>query len=152
MKKFIVLGIFSLILSSNAFGQIKFGAGVSLQVADLFGVGGRAHYTINEKFAAQAGVNIWLEEFFDYSIDLDAYYQGFDIGDLEGFSLTPFAGLNIARYSVLGFGDTQVGLNIGLQGLLSLTGSLDLYIEPKLVIGGLDGFYISGGVYFGGGN
>ena len=156
MKKLVVLGFFSIFLSASAFGQFKFGAGVSLELVDLFGISGKAHYTVNEDFAGQASFSYFFEDFTVWALDLDVHYSGFDIGDVEGFSLTPFAGLQVGTISVDlgGFGDasnTDIGLNIGIAGVIAITDSLDLFIEPKLTIGGLEGVFLSGGVYFGGG-
>ena len=149
MKKLIVLVLFIAAFGTSGFSQLKFGAGANLLFdGTLFGVGGRVQYAINEDFAAQGGLNIFLDDVADYMIDLDVYYSGFELGDVEGFSLTPFAGLNIFRASVLGFGATDTGLTLGIQGLLPITDGLNLYVEPRLYLGGGDGFGISAGVYF----
>jgi len=156
MKKIIVLGLFSLLISTSSFGQFKFGAGVSLELVDLFGITGKGHYTVNEDFAGQASFSYFFEDFTVWALDLDVHYNGFDIGVVEGFTLTPFAGLQVGTISVdVGFGsvsNTDIGLNIGIVGVIPITDSLDLFIEPKVTIGGLEGIFLAGGVYFGGGN
>jgi hypothetical protein len=149
MKKLLTLLFFVTVLSTSAFSQLKFGAGAGLILdGTLFGVGGRGHYTINEDFAGQGTFTYYFEDVSVWTLDLDVHYSGFNLGDVESFRLTPFAGLNIFRASVLGFGATDTGINLGLNGTMPLTGSLDLYVEPKIIIGGGSSIAIAAGVYF----
>ena len=132
----------------SAEAQTKFGAGVTL-LDGFFGVGARAHNSFTEDFAGQASFHYYFESLVTvYAIDVDVHYSGFDIGDVENFAITPFAGLNIFRSSQSGFGGTSTNLNIGVNGSLPLTDTLDLYIEPKFIIGSDTAFGISAGVYF----
>jgi len=91
------------------------------------------------------------------SIDMAAFfhdviYNGFNIGDLEGFSIKALGGLQIATSNIdTGFGstkDTEMGLNVGVHATIPINDELDLYIEPKFVISAIDGFVISAGVFF----
>lgn len=149
MKNLITFLFFMILISTSAFSQFKVGAGAGLIFdGSLFGVGGKGHYTINEDFAGQGSFTYYFEDFTVWTLDLDVHYSGFDIGDLESFRLTPFAGLNIFRASILGFGATDTGINLGLNGTMPLTDSMDLYVEPKFMIGGGSSLAISAGVYF----
>ncbi len=155
MLRLLTISVFILFCTVDGFSQFKAGAGATFIFDGAsFGVGGRGHYTINEDFAGQGSLHYYFEEGFNiWTIDLDVHYSGFNLGDVEGFRLTPFAGLNIIRVnsnSGLGFdiSGSSTNLNLGLQGLTPLTESLDLYIEPKFIIGSGSTFVLSAGVYF----
>lgn len=155
MKKTFLFGLFTMLFCMTASAQFKFGAGINIDLDDsLFGITGKGHYQINDDYAGQASFTYFFEKDLVkfWTLDLDVHYGGFDIGDLEGFHLTPFAGLNIANASVDigGFGgsDTEMGINIGINATIPITESLDLFIEPKLIISGIDGIGIAAGVYF----
>ena len=152
MKRILALVFFVLALAITGTSQFKFGAGVGL-LESSFGVQGKGHYTVNDQFAGQGSFTYYFESGFTaWSLDLDVHYRGFEIGDVEGFSIAPFAGLNIYRVSVSGggfnVGTSTTGLNIGVNGTLPITDSMDLYVEPKIVIGGVGSFGIAAGVYF----
>lgn len=153
MKKVLALAVFMISMSAVSFGQFKFGAGAVLATGSggNVGVQAKGHYQINEDFAGQASFTYFFESDVTFThFDLDVHYSGFDLGDVEGFSLTPFAGLNIATVSASsnGFGAsfTDTNINVGVNGTFPITDSMDLYIEPKIVIGG--GFIVGAGVYF----
>ena len=156
MLRFLTVSIFVLFCTLEGFSQFKVGAGANyIFDGSSFGVGARGHYTFTEDFAGQGSFHYYFEGsgISLWTLDFDVHYSGFEIGDLEGFRLTPFAGLNIITASIdsgLGFGvsATSTNLNIGIQGLTPITESLDLYIEPKFIIGGGGAFAIAAGVYF----
>ena len=142
MLRLLAVLCFTLFCTIEGFSQFKVGAGANFIFdGGSFGVGGRGHYTINEDFAAQGSFHYYFESNFDvWTLDFDVFYSGFELGDLEGFRLTPFAGLNFIRVSTdLGLGfdvsGSSTNLNLGIQGLTPITESLDLYIEPKIIIG-----------------
>ncbi len=148
MKKTLLLLICVFAMGYSAQAQFKIGAGASL-LDGFFGVGAKAHNSFSEDFAGQASFHYYFESVVTvYTIDLDVHYSGFDIGDVESFALTPFAGLNFFRAGVSGFGATTTNLNVGVNGTMPLTDTLDLYIEPKLIIGSGSSFGIAAGVYF----
>ena len=149
MKKMFSIVVFLFVLSVTGFSQFKFGAGANLIFdGSYFGLAGRGHYTINEDFAAQGTFTYYLKDFTAWTLDLDVHYSGFEIGDLEGFRLTPFAGLNIFNVSVLGIGATDTGINLGLNGTMPLSSGMDFYLEPKIMLGGGSSLAIAAGVYF----
>ncbi len=148
MKKLIVVALLIAAFSFTADAQFKFGAGASLIVdGPSIGAGAKGHYTVNEDFAAQGSFHYYFEDFTAWQLDLDVHYNGLDSGDVEGFQLAPFAGLNFAHVSVLGFGATNTNINLGLNGTLPM-GGLEIYIEPKIVLGGGSAFLLGAGVYF----
>lgn len=149
MLRLLTVSIFVLFCTLEGYSQVKFGAGANFTFdGSFFGVGGRAMYDIDEDFAAQGQFTFFLDEFADYAIELDLFYKGLELGEVEGFQLTPFAGLNIFRGSLLGVGATDTGLTLGIQGLSPITESLDLYVEPKIYLGGGSSFALAAGVYF----
>lgn len=154
MKKLTALFVFLFLIGTSSYSQeFKFGAGISLELVDLFGISGKAQYMVNEDFAGQASFTFFLEDPGTWwALDLDVLYGGFDIGDVEGFSITPFAGLQVASFSIdIGLGsasDTDIGINLGVQALIDITDSLELFIEPKVTLGGFEGVYLAGGVFF----
>ncbi len=134
-------------LSVATSAQFKFGGG--LQFFEDLGIQGRAHNVFSEDIAGQGTFNYYFSSgFSSWSIDADVHYHGLDLGEVESFALAPFAGLNIFRVSAFGVSASDVGLNLGIIGTLPISDGLELYIEPKIVIGGGSGFAISGGVYF----
>lgn len=148
MKKYFALVIFMSILAISGSAQFKVGAGATL-LDSYFGVQGKGHYTVNEDFAGQGSFSYFFESGVTvWALDLDVHYSGFGIGDLEGFRIAPFAGLNFFRASVLGISSGTTNLNLGVNGTMPLTDTMDLYIEPKFTIGNGSAFGISAGVYF----
>lgn len=151
MKKLFILFTLILFTSVSGFSQFKFGAGANLFFdGGYLGLGAKAHYQITDDFAGQASFHYMLDDIANYTIDLDVLYSGFNIGDLEGFNITPFAGINIFNFDVglFGIGGSSTGINLGVLGNIPITESLDLYIEPKLILSGAGTLVIGGGIYF----
>jgi len=149
MKKLFYTVVFSCLMSIGAFAQFSFGSGATLILdGSSFGVQGKAIYNVDETWSGAGTFSyIFESNVTAYSIDLDAHYKLLDVS--EDFSLTPIAGLNIARVSVAGFSNTDVGLNLGAMfGLTLGEAGTNIYIEPKIVIGGWESLVISGGVLF----
>ena len=99
MRKIIVVAVLvaGFALIGNA--QFKFGAG-GILFDGSFGVQAKAHNGFSETIAGQGTFSFYFESGVTlWSIDLDGHYTGFSIGDLEGFRIAPFAGLNILRAS-----------------------------------------------------
>jgi outer membrane protein X len=154
MRKYFLTTILTLGIAVIGFSQFKFGAGLTADIDDGFiGVNAKGKFFVNDEYAGQATFTYFFEDdnVTFWNIDLDVHYMGFEIGDLEGFNLTPFGGLHVSRanFDIAGVkGDTELGLNIGIQGVIPITDELELYIEPKIVIAGMDGFLLSAGVFF----
>lgn len=154
MKKLVTIVFFLTVFAFTGFSQFKFGAGANLIFdGGSFGIGARGHYTVNEDYAGQGSFHYYFESGLNlWTIDLDVHYSGFNIGDVESFRLSPFAGLNIYSVSVDGLGaigsNTDVGINIGLNGTMPLSNGMELYIEPKFIIGGPSSLALAAGVYF----
>ena len=146
MRRVLTLIVCCVALSFTASAQLKFGAGINI-LNDL-GVQGKVHNTFSEKVAGQGSFTyFFVSNATVWNLDLDVHYSGFDIGDVESFALTPFAGFNVFGVSAFGISTTDIGLNIGINGTMPLSG-MQLYIEPKIVINNGTDFAIAAGVYF----
>ncbi len=138
-----------------AFSQFKVGAGIGWDFDDkLTGIGGKLHYTFSDEYAGQVGLNYFFPKsgFSAFVVDLDVHYYGVKIGEVGGFIISPFTGLQIvsSRFEVNGFktSDTDLGLNIGIHANVPITDKLALYVEPKFVLDGLDNFVLAVGIFF----
>lgn len=132
--------------STTAFSQFHFGAGVQLFDFDAFGIQGKAFYEYDNTWRGVGSFTLYLDEFADFSIDLDAQYKLLDVSD--NFNLAPLAGITILRASAFGFSDTSVGINLGAFLDFDLDGK-HLYGEPKFVIvDGNSGLVLSAGIFF----
>lgn len=141
MKKYLL--ILAVVMSSSVigFGQFHFGAGGQLiSNGTIFGVQGKTLYQINETFDASGTFTYHLGSSLDWTIDLDAHYTILEISD--SFHISPLAGLSITSAV-----DNKVGLNVG--GIIDfIAGEKEkrVYIEPKVILGGVSSFVLSGGI------
>jgi len=134
------------LMSSGAFGQFHFGAGVQLFDFDALGIQGKAFYEYDDTWRGVGSFTFYLDEFADFAIDLDAQYKLLDVSD--NFNIAPLAGLTFFRASAFGVSDTSVGLNLGAFLDFDLDGK-HLYGEPKFVIlDGNSGLVLSAGIFF----
>ena len=145
--------LFTLLLvgtfSSISWGQTwNFGAGAQLILdGGVFGVQGKALREIDDTWRAAGSFTLHFEEFFDWSIDLDAQYKLLEVSD--NFDLAPFGGLSIQKYGILGFAsETKIGINLGAFIDFVPSDSYHIYVEPKLILGGYDGIVVAGGILF----
>jgi hypothetical protein len=148
MKRLLLLLFSTAFFITSAHGQLKFGAGINL-LNDI-GIQGKVHNVFSETIAGQGSFTLFFSSGATiFNIDLDAHYYAFDLGDLESFALTPFAGINIFSSSgENNSGRTDIGLNLGINGTLQLTETLELYVEPRIVINNGTDFGLAAGVYF----
>lgn len=149
MKRYTLTLFTLLVLTTISFGQLKFGAGVSLLDVEFFGVQGKALMDLEEATGqpldGAATFTYYFNEVIDWSIDLDAHYRLLTFG--EDIALAPLAGLQIARAGFAGIGSTDIGLNLGANFTIPLE-SFTLYAQPKLIFGGFDSFTIAAGILF----
>lgn len=150
--KISIICVLLFICSGSLFGQVNFGAGaqISFDNGSAFGIQGKALYEIDETWRGAGTFTFYFDEFLDFSIDLDAQYKLIKVSD--NFDLAPLAGLNITRgsVSIFGFSEsaTDVGINIGAFLDFVPSDSYHIYVEPKIVLGGLGSLVISGGILF----
>ena len=141
MKKLIVL---TSLLCISYFGksQISFGGGITYDVGDKIGLRVLSAFDVDDSWRGQVSYSNF---FSDWAIDLDAHYKLVEIGDFDEGLITPFAGFNINRDTDTD--DTDMGINLGLN-LSTTIEEYDIFLEPKVTIGGIGGLVISAGILF----
>ncbi len=149
MKRITFSLLVVLTFSTLSFGQLKFGAGASLQDFDAFGIQGKVLLDLEEKVGQPIdGVGtftFYLGDILDWSIDIDGQYRLLIIGEDIKFSV--LSGLQLARASTDFVSATDVGLNLGGNFIIPIQ-SFNIYAQPKVTIGGFSGITISGGILF----
>ena len=147
MRKILATLVILASFSTIGLSQFNFGAGAQLMFdGSVFGIQGKALYEINETWRGAGTFTLHLEDAFDWTIDLDAQYKLLEVSD--NFDLAPIGGLSFTRVSILGFGDTDIGINLGAFIDFVPSDSYHIYVEPKLRLGDFDGLVISGGILF----
>lgn len=147
MKKILFTFVLLVSLSTIGFSQFSFGAGAQLIFdGSAFGIQGKALYEVDETWRGAGTFTIHLEDGLDWTIDLDAQYKLIEVS--ENFDLAPLAGLSITRFGILGFSDTEIGINLGAFIDFVPSDSFHIYVEPKLNIGGYESFALSAGILF----
>ena len=158
--KLFLFSICFLGLTNFAQAQIKAGGGLSLgtdaNAGDVgVGIHLRGVYDINETWRATADFNFFFVEdpFSFWDLNANANYI---FSNNESSILYALAGLNFATAKVsidLGpFGGnvsesaSELGLNIGAGGQMSLNETLDGFAELRYVIGDADQLVLSAGV------
>ena len=156
MKKLLSIALFAVLFCSSSFSQFKIGAGINLDLDDsLFGIQGKVHNVFTEEYAGQVSFTYFFEKnnVTFWNLDLDVHYSGWELGDESSVEFTPFGGLNVSHSSQdtgvgSSLGNTEMGINIGINVTFPASDNLNIFIEPKFVLSGIDGFVIAGGVYF----
>lgn len=127
--------------------DFRFGLGAQyIFDGSTFGLQGKALVGFNDQFDLGGTFTLYLEDGTDYGVDLDFYYTLLEPG--ENFGFKPFAGLNVIRFSFGSVTDTDLHLNLGVLIDLFQEGNRNIYIEPKLILGGNSSFVVSAGTFF----
>ena len=135
---------FLICLSGSAvFGQFNYGAGTQLIFdGSAFGVQGKALYEFDETWRGAGTFTLHFDSGLDWTIDLDTQYKLLQLSD--NFDIAPIGGLSITSFV---FG-TEIGINLGAFIDFVPSDSYHIYIEPKINIGGVESFVLSGGILF----
>jgi len=142
MKKYLISLI--LIGSLLQIGKSQFDVGLGLtyleQGSDI-GLQGKTFLGLSEFWGISAGADFILTKDIKFDINADAHYR-FNIG--QESRIHPFGGLNLVKFP----NDTEIdiGINLGVFASFPIHNKLQLYIEPKVVLGGLNTFVLSAGV------
>ncbi len=150
MKNTFLITIVLLFVSLAGSAQLRFGAGISLLEFDAFGIQGKVLYDLEDKTDLPIdGAGTFTIYFQDpgslWTIDLDGHYRLLTISDSVEFD--PLAGIQIARVTQGRFGDTSLSINLGGHFTIN-SDKYIIYVQPKITIGGLDGFVLAGGIMF----
>jgi len=144
MKKLIILLVLCSSFASEGISQFHYGAGAQLIFdSTIFGVQGKAFYEYDETWRGSGTFTLHLEDGINWTVDLDAHYLLFNIGD--GFNFAPIAGISITNFD--GAAGTDIGINLGAFFDLNFQ-ERHVYIEPKLVLEGVKSVAVSAGVFF----
>ena len=135
---------FLICLSGSAlFGQFNFGAGAQVIFdGTTIGAQGKALYEWDNTWRIAGTFTLHLDSAIDWTTDLDAHYKLLQISD--NFDLSPIGGLSVTSFG----DDTEIGINLGAFIDFVPKDSYHIYIEPKLNVGGLSSFVVSGGILF----
>lgn len=142
MKKFILVLFFigSLVQMGNS--QFDFGVGLTyLERGNDIGLQGKTFLGLSEYWGASVGADLVLTKGIKFDINADAHYR-INIGQQS--RIHPFAGLNLAKYADIQ--EIDIGINLGAFASFPIHNNLLLYLEPKVVVGGLKTFVLSAGV------
>ena len=148
MKKFVLSLTAIMCLSFTSFGQgFMFGAGVqyNTEFDGLFGVQGKAIYSLNETIDIAGSFTYILDDFVNYELDFNAQYKLLELS--ESLEIYPMAGFSILSFDFSGFGggstsSVHIGASVRIPGE-----TLNFYVEPKFVFDA-NQIVISGGVLF----
>jgi hypothetical protein len=160
MKRFLLLCstvfVLFVIASSYSSAQLQVGGGLALgSEGTTFGLEGRLRTTfggIRNIFICADFMWFLPDNGTQFSLDGNAHYQFVQFQrsgnpDKAGSGLYALAGLNITRFEIGQFANTDIGLNLGIGGT-ALLGPVDLYGDIKYVLGGFDQAVLSLGVLF----
>jgi len=146
MKKFLLslsVLLFSICICQ---AQVQFGGGLQFfkpNGGSSFAIGAEALIAINDDYDLNPSFHYYFEEATLMAIDADVHYKKLVLND--SVKLNPFAGLNLITGDV----DSKLGINAGVHIQAPINESLELYVEPKLIlISDFDGFAIGAGVLF----
>ena len=144
MKHTLITLFFLISFITTGISQFNFGAGAQLVFdGGVFGLQGKALYEINDTWRSAGTFTFHLDNFYNWTIDLDAQYKLLEVSD--NFDLAPIAGLSIVNADII---DTEIGINLGAFIDFVPSDSYHIYVEPKLVVGNLSSLVISGGILF----
>ncbi len=142
MKQIIVLFVF--LVPCTMFAQFKLGAGLQyLERTNQIGVHAKTAIGINDKIMLNASGNYYLSKAFRYDVNADVNWRLFDVNETVFFY--PLAGLNFLKATD---SDIDIGINLGIFSYFPLSDRLDMYLEPKLILGSINSFAMSAGVFF----
>lgn len=146
------------ILSSNAFAQLRLGAGLGFGFdQEAFALFGRAGYDFTENWRANATFQYFLlsnenKDFLDQDANSFNLHVNYDFANLPTIDLYALAGLSIFNYKsetlASKFSNTDLGLDVGVGGLFGIADKIDILSELKYDIGGADELQFTFGLMF----
>jgi hypothetical protein len=150
MKRYTLTLFTLLVLTTISFGQLRFGAGLSLLDVDAIGVQGKVLLDLEERTGqpidgAGTFTYYFRDGFTQWAIDIDAHYRLAVIA--ESIELDPIAGLQFARVGTVFGSGNEIGINLGANFTIPIE-SFIVYAQPKFTIGGFDALTISAGILF----
>jgi len=152
MKKITIACLVCIAMATISFSQLNFGAGLTYAAdgGGFLGVQGKVSYdlegTIDRPMIAVGAFSYYFASRGSlWSIDLDGHYYLLTLGD--SIELEAVSGLSIARFSIFYGSSTDVGVNFGANFKIPVS-EFYIYAQPKIALGGIGGFVLSGGLMF----
>ena len=140
IKTLLILG--SLLFCSLGYSQVNIGAGLTyLERGNEIGLQAKVLYSWNDNWGASAGFDYILTDGTNFDINGDVHYR-IQIG--RDARINPLAGLNLVKYN--SNSPIDIGINLGVFAVMPIQDRLQLYLEPKVILGGQRSFVISVGV------
>ncbi len=136
--------------ATQSSAQLRFGAGLDalLSTPSTIGVQGKVLYKFSDEISGNGSFSYYISDFFNWSLDVGAQYL---LVDGESLKVSPLVGLDILNggFSIAGFGVSATTTNLQLGAFLELPlGGMNVYLEPKLVLGSGNGLVVAGGIMF----
>ncbi len=147
MKRLLfVFAFISCSFLSQTSAQLQFGAGVDLWLEGntAIGVQGKVLYGFTDQIRGNSSFTYYLGDFPTWSLDIGAQY---DLIDGETFKLAPLVGIDMTNIDLGFISSTSTNLQVGVFMEIPLSG-MNLYVEPKLILGNGSGLVVSAGVLF----
>lgn len=133
-----------LIISNFSFAQFKFGAGLGyLENGNQFSLQAKTAVGITNELMLGGSYNYYLSSANQYDVNVDAMWRIIDIN--RTVYIYPFGGLHFIKPNNTRI---DIGINLGLFSYFPITEKLELYIEPKYILGSARSFSLSAGVFF----
>lgn len=151
MKKLCLFVLLSSFYFSG-FAQFDIGGGISLSTERKTKVGfnARAGLGVGESSTVMLGYTYFLDRNASLmSIDGNLHYDFVQLGDVV--TIQGVIGINVYVTNIRNAAaedDGDVGINLGGNIFFELESGAKIYIEPKYVVDGVNGFVVTGGVMF----
>ncbi len=142
MKNLFIL--FAFLIPSAVVGQFKFGAGLNyIERTNQIGVHAKTAIGVNDKIMLNGSATYYLSNATNFDVNVDVNWRILDVNDVV--FIYPLGGLNFLKQNNK---DIDIGINLGLFSYFPLSSRLDMYLEPKIIVGSINSFVISAGVFF----
>lgn len=143
MKK-ITLLIVGFFFMHQLSAQFKLGGGLNyIEKPSSIGIQAKALFGINEHLAMAGDAGYYITKGSQYDLNANLLWRALDVNGV--FKLYPEGGIGF--YQVKDE-ELDIGINLGLFSYFPVTDTLDLYIEPKVMIGSANSFALAAGVFF----
>lgn len=152
MKQIIkIIGVALLMtaFAQSSTAQTNVGGGLTFFKFDggsEIGLNIKSTFSLTEKFEISPAINYYFVDGYTLmGLNGDFHYL---LGDEDGFTFYPSAGINILRSAVSGFSSNTLGFNLGAGARLPVSESLSIYADGQYRLSDFSGLVFSVGVLF----
>lgn len=152
MKYLVTLAMFTFFFANHSSAQLRIGAGPVVGYGTEFftGINLSAVYVGEGSLDFGAGYTYWMANEKFMALDFDAYYLMKIVGYNDDVYISPFGGINIARFDPASdgssIGELDFSINLGVS-IKKEIGDRMLFFEPKVLLGYPD-FVLKAGIMF----